>query len=71
MVKHTSTNTARNFDKPINSRSDHTSVSQSHQSLRHSADDIIMSLANAYENKRARQVTEWERVQTTRWQRAA
>ena len=30
-----------------------------------------MSLANAYENKRARQVTEWERVQTTRWQRAA
>jgi hypothetical protein len=25
-------------------------------------DDVIMSLANAYENQRARQVTEWERV---------
>ena len=71
MVKHTSTNTARNFDKPINSRSDHASASHSQHIFRHSADDIIMLLANAYENKRARQVTEWERVQTTRWQRAA
>jgi hypothetical protein len=71
MVKQTSTNTARNFDKPITPRSDHASASQSQQSFRNSSDDIIMSLANAYENKRARQVTEWERVQTTRWQRAA
>lgn len=27
------------------------------------SDEIIMSLANTYENKRARQVVEWERVQ--------
>jgi hypothetical protein len=26
-------------------------------------DDVIMSLSNAYENKRARQVTEWEQRQ--------
>ena len=26
------------------------------------ADELIGSLANAYENKRARQVTEWERM---------
>jgi hypothetical protein len=25
-------------------------------------DDVIKTLANAYENKRARQVTEWERM---------
>ena len=25
-------------------------------------DDVIMSLANAYENKRARQVSEWEHM---------
>lgn len=27
-----------------------------------SIDDVIVSLANAYENRRARQTTEWERV---------
>ena len=26
------------------------------------ADELIVSLANAYENKRAQQVTEWERL---------
>ena len=25
-------------------------------------DDVILSLANAYENKRARQVSEWEHL---------
>ena len=30
---------------------------------KHISDEIIMSLANTYENKRARQVVEWERVQ--------
>lgn len=29
-------------------------------STRHSIEDVIVSLANAYENKRARQVVEWE-----------
>ena len=27
------------------------------------SDEVILSLANTYENKRARQVSEWERVQ--------
>ncbi|MEO7539217.1 MAG: hypothetical protein ABIV21_04275 [Pyrinomonadaceae bacterium] len=27
-----------------------------------SVDDVILSLANAYENRRARQATEWERM---------
>ncbi len=68
MVKHTSATTARTTDKP-STRSDQVSVSQSSSSTRH--DDVILSLANAYENKRARQVNEWERSQATRWHRAA
>ena len=64
MVKHTSATT----DKPT-ARTDQASIAKT--SSRHD-DDIILSLSNAYENKRARQVTEWERVQATRWhQRAA
>ena len=67
MVKHTSATTARTTDK--STRSDQASLPKT--SSRHD-DDIILSLSNAYENKRARQVTEWERVQATRWhQRAA
>lgn len=34
-------------------------------------DELIMSLANAYENQRARQVTEWERLRRQNVQRAA
>ena len=33
------------------------------------SDEIIMSLANTYENKRARQVGEWERVQAANFKR--
>lgn len=68
MVKNTSATTARTTNKPA-TRSDQASVSQTTQSTR--PDDVILSLANAYENKRARQVTEWERTQATRWHRAA
>jgi len=71
MVKPTSTTTARNIDKSLVPSSERASALQTQQSLRHPADDIILSLSNAYENKRARQVTEWERVQANRWQRAA
>lgn len=69
MVKHTSATTARTTDKPA-TRSDQASASRTSQLARHT-DDIILSLSNAYENKRARQVTEWERVQASRLQRAA
>ncbi len=34
-------------------------------------DDLIKSLSDAYENKRARQVFEWERVRRQNVQRAA
>jgi hypothetical protein len=34
-------------------------------------DDLILSLSDAYENKRARQVFEWERVRRQNVQRAA
>ncbi len=36
-----------------------------------SSDDLIVSLSDAYENKRARQVFEWERVRRQIAQRAA
>jgi hypothetical protein len=36
-----------------------------------SNDDLIVSLSDAYENKRARQVFEWERVRRQNAQRAA
>ena len=69
MVKHATDHT-RNPEKTLSSSSTQAS-SQSQHFQRTSADDIILSLANAYENRRARQVTEWERTQATRWQRAA
>jgi hypothetical protein len=34
-------------------------------------DDLIVSLADAYENKRARQVVEWEKIRRQNVQRAA
>lgn len=70
MVKNTSATTARDINNPA-TRTDQVSVSKSTHQLRPQADDVILSLANAYENKRARQVTEWERTQATRWHRAA
>ena len=71
MVKNAAAKSPYDIEKPLNSAAARTSNPQSQTFLRNSADDIILSLANAYENKRARQVTEWERLQTTRLQRAA
>lgn len=34
-------------------------------------DDLIVSLSNAYENQRARQVVEWESVRRQNYHRAA
>ena len=42
----------------------------SQQKNNSSPDDLIVSLADAYENKRARQVFEWERVRRQNLQRA-
>lgn len=40
-------------------------------SKENSNDDLINSLSNAYENKRARQVFEWEKTRRQNIQRAA
>jgi len=59
MVNRSHADTARNFD-----RSHDRSSSQHRQASTKAIfiDDIISSLANAHENRRARQVTEWQRV---------
>jgi len=44
------------------SNSDRSSASRISTSKPNS-DEVILSLANTHENKRARQVSEWERVQ--------
>lgn len=71
MVKNAAAKSPYDSEKTLNSAAARTSTSQSQQYRNYSVDDIILSLANAYENKRARQVSEWERVQAHRWQRAA
>ena len=71
MVKNAAAKSPYNTEKALNSAAARSSNPQSQQFLRNSADDVILSLANAYENERARQVSEWERVQASRWQRSA
>jgi hypothetical protein len=48
------------FDQPTYNRSRRSS------SERTSVDDVIMSLSDSYENRRARQVVEWVRLQGVR-----
>ena len=67
MVNRTRTNIAREIDK---TPPDHTSVRKSTQKEKPLADDIILSLSNAHENERARQVFEWESVQSLNVQQA-
>lgn len=59
MVTRNETNTARPNDRNPNTsyRLEHFPAQQSKN-----IDDVIISLANASENRRARQVTEWERL---------
>ncbi|MBX3288166.1 MAG: hypothetical protein KF855_02375 [Acidobacteria bacterium] len=66
MVKRTDTTVARDKDKKKRSHfSEYASVSRSatRNTKRNIDDDLIVSLANAYENKRVRQVIEWEKAQ--------
>lgn len=60
MVKRTRTDIAREIDKPLH---DQTSTRPNSRFNLNKADDLIVTLANAHENKRARQVVEWERAQ--------
>jgi hypothetical protein len=65
----------RNEIRPT--RSDNSSLNQRHTSAdfstakKYNTDDVIVSLANAYENKRARQVGEWESMQVRSYRRPA
>ena len=72
MAKNATAKSHYTTEKHLNSAAAaQSSNSQSQKFLRNSADDLILSLANAYENKRARQISEWERVQASRWHRSA
>ncbi len=44
--------------------SDNAASRTASRSSSNTSDEMIVTLANAYENKRARQVTEWERAQS-------
>jgi hypothetical protein len=48
-----------------------TSPSKIHITDSNNSDDLIVSLANAYENKRAQQVNEWETLQRKAFSKAA
>jgi hypothetical protein len=61
MVKGNRKEINRSLDKPVSDTSSARSASRINPS--NNADEIIVTLADAYENKRARQVTEWERTQ--------
>lgn len=59
MVNRNDTNTPRRSDNIHRSESTQTRQAAARRETPQD-DDMIMSLANSYENKRARQVTEWE-----------
>ena len=73
MVNQNETNTARHNDITrelnFNFSSEHFSSRNSQVSL--SPDDLIVALANEYENKRARQVTEWEKLRVQNFLRSS
>ena len=74
MVNRNETNTARRHDtahdlgssalSSFNSRNPESKIPPV-------SDDVIVSLASAYENQRARQVTEWEQMRRQMVRRAA
>ena len=79
MVKQTRTNVVSEIDKlnenetlaVVNYISQLLSKRISRSKDNNVNDDLIVSLADAYENKRARQVVEWEKVRRQNVQRAA
>jgi hypothetical protein len=78
MVKQTNQNIASQIDKLNENEtlavagyiSQLLSKRNSKQKENFSNDDLIVSLSDAYENKRARQVFEWEKVRRQNAQRA-
>ena len=67
MVKRTRTDIARDFERSV---PDPASPRNSTKLVLHVPDDVIVWLADAHENKRARQVVEWERAQPNNVRRA-
>ena len=66
MANPTRTTNARNIEKRT-----HTKASSSKTDPKErSADELIVTLSDAHENRRARQVLEWESVQPMNVQRA-
>ncbi|MGD9589855.1 MAG: hypothetical protein AB7Q37_15930 [Pyrinomonadaceae bacterium] len=61
------TDSVRRIDSQSNEKSSALISTRPHKKL---IDDVIVGLANSYENKRARQVTEWERAQPAYLRRA-
>lgn len=66
MANPTRTTDARSIEK----RTNRTASSSKTDPKERSADDLIVMLSDAHENRRARQVLEWERVQPMNIQRA-
>jgi len=63
MVNQIDQNTSRDARSRRDTNELHTKSSSRHYGQQfNSVDDVIASLANAPENRRARQVTEWERL---------
>lgn len=67
MVNRTNRNIARHIDR-LNDKDTSVHAYQPNASAKHQLrdnlfnDDVIAALSNAYENRRARQVVEWERL---------
>lgn len=53
-----------NSEPNANPANDRTSAIRNFQNRSLSADEVIVWLANTHENKRARQVSEWQRAQS-------
>lgn len=64
MVKRTNTNVAREIIKKKRSPvPEYTSVPKRIHKQKHIDDDLIVLLSDSHENRRARQVVEWEQTQ--------
>lgn len=72
MVKRTNKNIADDKIKSNESRKKHTLdyASQTNFNLKTFNDELIITLADAYENKRARQVFEWESIRRKNFQQS-
>ena len=60
MVKRANETTSRKIDK--SNENEHPALLSAPPSKPNPNDDLIISLSDAYENKRARQVVEWEKL---------